>query len=389
MSLIVTNAYSFISGTNVIPTHLTLGVDVSHWTGTNDWVRMKTNGVMFGIFKATDFIKATTIGFVDSKAIENWNGTKNAGVINGGYHWLQPRVDPTLQARFYLDKFYSKYPTDLPPILDFEDNDMISTSDYLWRAQIWLDIVEKETGRIPIVYSSPGFMARFDKTKTGFLSKYPLWVAHYIQRTYPTTPAPWANWTMWQYSDRGHYPYYLYGDSGAYGLNWGAGSSRLDMNWFNGTYEDLLAFCKLGNIPVPPPPVEPDKPLFNAQCNVQSLYVRTGPSTSYPAKGSLVYGQIVTVFEEKNGWYRHGEDKWSYGAYLTKINAVPSKPLFKGKCNVDSLRKRALPNTSSAILGYLYFNDIVDVYEVQGDWWKIDPVKSVWVASYNNYMIKL
>lgn len=249
-----------LQGTQQPPSGWTLGNDVSHWQGFIDWVKMASKGMEFSISKGTDFYSSYPQGFVDNKVFINLNGMEKNNIRTGVYCWLQPKQDPKLQAEFYLNEVYSKVETDFPPVLDFEDNNVNSWSDMLWRAQTWLEIVEKETGEIPFVYTSPGYMMNFDRIKSGFLSRYPLWIAHYIQRDYPTVPYQWEDWTIWQYSDKGHYPYYIYLDPNAgYGKDYGSGSYGLDMNWFKGTEAELDKF--LGkNIPTPLPPL-PDKPI--------------------------------------------------------------------------------------------------------------------------------
>ncbi len=48
----------------------------------------------------------------------------------------------------------------------------------------------------------------------------------------------------------------------------------------------------------------------------QFLNVRTGPGTENPIVKKLPSEAIVSVFENKNGWYRVGEDEWVYGVFL-------------------------------------------------------------------------
>ncbi len=314
------------------PPNWTLGVDVSVWNGHVDWSIMKAKNVKFAIIKATDIGSETDFGFVDSRAIENYNGTKANGILNGAYCWLDPKKDPTYQARYYLDNFYSKYPTDLPACLDFEDGNVITWNDMLWKASVWLDIVEKETGRTPIVYTGAGYMAHFDRDKAGFLSRYPLWTAHYIQRTYPTISPIWQDWTIWQYSSSGHYPWYIWRDPlPSRGKEYGCDSYSLDMNYFKGDYNDLLEFCEMTSEPIPDNPEETDIILFDAKCITGGLNIRTGIGTAYPIVGVLRYGDRVSVYEVKSGWFRIGKDKWCSGSYMQKIDSPiivdPTNPI--------------------------------------------------------------
>jgi len=319
------NLWGMLFGSLLNPPKIyVLGLDGSHWNGICNFDLMYIKGIRFGITKATDVGSATKKGFVDDKAIYNYEAMGDAGLLRGGYHWLDPMYGaPEYQADFYLNEFYSKYPTELPPALDFEDNNVISWNDALWKAQKWLEIVERETKRLPMVYTSNGYIANFLKSKAGFLERYPLWIAHYIQRSYPTIPAPWSKAIIWQYSDKGDYPYYKWNSPVKYGKSWGSGSSYLDMNWFLGTYKDLLAFCDDVKPPVPTPPEE-DNILFQAKCIVHSLYKRSGAGIIYPTGGYLVKGQIVNVYEIKNNWYRIDpiEQVWcsGYPSYMIKLN---------------------------------------------------------------------
>lgn len=281
---------------NTAPPGWTLGVDVSHWQGDVWWAKMAEKGVRFAICKMTDFYKAAPTGFVDDKYIRNWHGTRDQGIKNGGYCWLQPKVDPYIQADFYLDT-YIKYQTDLPPILDFEDRDWISPNDMLWRAQVWLNKVEGETGRKPMVYTSAGYMSSFAKDKASFLGNYPLWVANYIQRNYPTMPAIWSDWKIWQYSDKGDYPWYVW-QGPAKGREWGVESDGLDMNWYQGNYVSLLQFCQHEEEPIEEPGEPPTEPLpesLNMKVIVAVLNIRSEPTAQSAKVGARLRGESIAV----------------------------------------------------------------------------------------------
>lgn len=380
--------------TQQVPSDWTLGTDVSHWQGFIDWEQMAEKEVDFSITKATDFYSSMAKGFVDTKAFVNLAGMEENGFVTGGYCWLQPKQDPKLQAEFYVNEFYSKVDVDFPPVLDFEDNNVISWNDMLWRAQVWLEIVEEKTGRTPIVYTSPGYMMNFDRTKSGFLSRYPLWIAHYIQRNYPTIPHQWDDWMIWQYSDRGHYPYYIYQDpNSGYGKEYGVGSYGLDMNWYKGTLSDLHNYVGLEEkpTPTPTPTPEPEEGIKGyAKVIAWVLSVRSGAGVSHPVIRYLRKGDVEPIFEVKNGWYRINKDEWVSGSWMQKI-AVPDYPkpveppesdeLFEVRCVAYALYKRSGPSISFSTIGHLTKGDIVSVYEEKSGWYKIDPNKEVWISS--------
>lgn len=321
----VFNLWTSLFGTTLEPPKdWVLGMDGSHWNGFCNFKLMNSKGMKFGITKATDIGSASKKGFVDDKAIHNYTEMGKVGWLRGGYHWLDPRYgSPEYQADFYLENFYFKYPTELPPILDFEDNAVISWSDMLWKAQIWLERVEEKTQRLPIVYTSNGYISNFLQSKAGFLARYPLWIAHYIQRSYPSVPTIWNKAVMWQYSDKGDYPFYKWNTPVKYGKSWGSGSSYLDMNWFMGSYDELLKFCGGIMPPLPPDDDEEDSVLFRAKFIRWRLNTRSGAGTGYPIVGYLKQGDIVNVYEEKLGWFRIDpvEEIWCSGNsyYMQKL----------------------------------------------------------------------
>lgn len=208
----------------------TLGCDTNHWEGRVDSVAMKASGIKFNIPKMTDFVANTTTGFQDSEFQNTYQGHKEQSLPIGGYHWLQPGVDPTVQARYYLNWYFS-YDLDIQPVLDFEDPKFTSPTDYLWRAQVWLNVVEKETGKIPIIYTGSGFMGNFKSEKVGWMVRYPLWLAQYtLLQAPPRVPYPWDNWTLWQFTASG--------DGRKYGIT----GKAIDLDYFNGSLDDLYQF---------------------------------------------------------------------------------------------------------------------------------------------------
>jgi GH25 family lysozyme M1 (1,4-beta-N-acetylmuramidase) len=61
-------------------------------------------------------------------------------------------------------------------------------------------------GRPAIFYTNPDSMAFISPALTDAgkaeLAKCPLWIAHFDVAE-PTVPAPWGDWTFWQYTSNG------------------------------------------------------------------------------------------------------------------------------------------------------------------------------------------
>ena len=106
--------------------------------------------------------------------------------------------------------------------------------------------------------------------------------------------------------------YYPYGDSKIAGF----GQPRYD-GWEmdnNGSSDDTEP------TPEPTPAPEPEgKPYM--VCVNTFLNVRTGPSTSYPSIWKLYDGEVVMVFEEKDGWGKVDayEEQWVCMKYLKAV----------------------------------------------------------------------
>ncbi len=199
------------------------GIDVSHFQGVVQWKKVAKNKIYFAIAKATG---GET--YVDPQFATNWHGMRANNIIRGAYHFFYAHDDPEKQARNYLDQLGILKPTDLPPILDIEILDHVS-ADVLRKGVLrWLEIVEKETKRKPIVYTNPSFAQQYLADVK--LSEYPLWIASYSPKL-DVLPFPWQGkcWSLWQYSSHGKV-------AGIQGY--------VDMDKYNGNLSDLKHFIK-------------------------------------------------------------------------------------------------------------------------------------------------
>jgi lysozyme len=196
------------------------GIDVSHYQGNVDWDLVKAAGISFAFAKATE---STT--YVDSQFKTNWQGLKSAGLLRGAYHFFQAGSDAAAQAENFIKTIGALEPVDLPPVLDIESAGSATNSQIIAGLQTWLDTVEQGLGRKPMIYTNASFWNAHLNNQFG---NYPLWIAHYDVAS-PKIPAGWSEWNFWQYSQTGH----VQGVSGS-----------VDTDWYNGTYQDLLAFLQ-------------------------------------------------------------------------------------------------------------------------------------------------
>lgn len=195
------------------------GIDVSHHNGTINWKKVKKSGIHFAFVKASE---GATLG--DEDFDYNWKECRNQKIMCGAYHFFIPSVDAEKQARNFLDRI-SLSPGDLPPVLDLEITSGKSSKVISDGALKWMQRVEAETGMKPILYTLPRFANDFLKQK---LKDYPLWIVD-LGKGDPQLPNGNESWTFWQYSHTGRIP----------GI-----STKVDMNYFNGTLEELRMMGK-------------------------------------------------------------------------------------------------------------------------------------------------
>ncbi|MGL4498730.1 MAG: GH25 family lysozyme [Planktothrix sp.] len=170
------------------------GIDVSDYQPKVDWQAVARSGISFAIIKSTE-----GESFVCQVFAQYWEQAKANGLIRGAYHFFRPDSDPIKQAYHFL-KTVKLQDGDLPPVLDIETMGTVDTKTLCDRAAQWIDVMEKETGFRPIIYTYPGFWQKLNTTR---FSDYPLWIAHYTTAEQPIIPGGWKTWVFWQFTDQG------------------------------------------------------------------------------------------------------------------------------------------------------------------------------------------
>jgi len=288
------------------------GIDVSAWDPFIDWPVVKNQGIRFVIIKATE-----GTGFVSAAYPSQWDGAKSVGILRGAYHFLRAAEDGVKQADFFLSKVTVE-DGDLPPVLDIEEanNAGASRQQFIGNSQKWLERVEQQTGRTPIIYSRPLFlkdnMAGNNLKPPPWASKYPTWLAEYHNSqapdTQPTQPAGWGDWIIWQYS----------GDKltldGIYREEARINKIFVDMNVYRYGIEDLYKLAKAqmpANIDAPVPVVaDPSQPKPVTPAPVPQPTPVTPPApapapVAAPGDSGVTYtvksGDNLTVIANKYG----------------------------------------------------------------------------------------
>ncbi|RRD80494.1 glycosyl hydrolase family 25 [Alloprevotella sp. OH1205_COT-284] len=138
------------------------------------------------------------------------------------YHFFSTHSDGRAQARFFLKKSHLRM-TDLPAMLDVEPSDaqirkMGGAARLFSEVLEWLQIVERATGRRPLLYVSQTFVNKYMEHAPEALKRYDVWIARYGEFK------PYVKLLLWQLSPDGRV-------NGIHG--------DVDINVFNGTKEEF------------------------------------------------------------------------------------------------------------------------------------------------------
>ncbi len=230
------------------------GIDISHYQhGGRPRRRFKGRTIRWKDLRITHLGKNTknSVGKVDFPVsfcyIKSTQGVKitnpyyrldarnarKAGIEVGAYHFMSP-VSGSLQARWFL-RSTPIARNDLPPMLDVELTHaqiarMGGADAMRHEMQIWLDIVEKHTGKRPILYLSQKFINEYMLDAPERLKSYRIWVARYSEYR------PYVKLLYWQLTPFGRVKG-IHGD--------------VDINVFNGSMEQFQRYISSGHTELP------------------------------------------------------------------------------------------------------------------------------------------
>ncbi|WP_216217739.1 lysozyme [Amycolatopsis aidingensis] len=205
----------------------TLGHDVSGWQGAVDWPDTTGKGARFVYVKATE-----GTGFVSPQFTQQYNGSYQAGMIRGAYHFARPDISGGAEQADYFVQHGGGWSADgrtLPGALDVEYNPYGDTCYDLEPAGMveWIKDFSaryaERTGRPPAIYTSTSWWRTCTGNSPEFGATHPLWLARYAPEIGPL-PAGWPTQTIWQFANAGPLPG--------------------DQNYFNGAEARLAALAQ-------------------------------------------------------------------------------------------------------------------------------------------------
>jgi lysozyme len=204
------------------------GIDISKYQkNLIDFLNEKKDSLDFIICKATE--DATG---VDPDFSTNWETIANKGFIRGAYHFYHCGTNGGQQADNYVTTVKTFAKTDLPPIVDFEEqsiNTDCAKTEIQKELLNFLMLIEQKTGRKPILYTDNNTADLY--ISDTLFSGYALWIANPSERTQPLLPKTWekSGWSIWQKS-------WKYA---------AAVKDTSDFDVFNGDRDSLIKFINL------------------------------------------------------------------------------------------------------------------------------------------------
>jgi lysozyme len=222
----------------------------------------------------------------DSDFDVNWANSRNTPLLLGGYHFLIWTQSPEAQAEFFWS-ITKNDPGELPLIVDFEWWGTIPSNAY----DLLYRFVEKLKtlcgGRRIGIYTAYSFWKQYGKTDP-YWKQYVLWLARYEQTPPigPTmVPAPWTEADFWQFTGHGD------------GLYYGMESRDVDLDYYLGTWDELLDLCEIGSSSSASPSPSPSPSYTNGDAMYENnaLIVAFEKTANNPEAKSIDFARLKSL----------------------------------------------------------------------------------------------
>ena len=225
------------------PSGLDAVIDLSHNVTVDDFGAVRRSHILAVVHKATE-----GGDWVDPSYAPRRRQAEAAGLLWGAYHFGTRQYSGADQAQAFLAAARPGPKTLIA--LDFEPNDGNPRNTMtLAQAEAFVMTVQQSTGRMPVVYTHPGWangmpagprrVRLAEPVMPGsLLTRCDLWLADH--REQPEMPYGWANrgWRLWQYAANQTESDAAYGDTSRVV----AGVSHCDRNLFAGDAQALYRY---------------------------------------------------------------------------------------------------------------------------------------------------
>ena len=178
-----------------------IGLDVSKWQGDIDFEKVRDAGIEF-VFIRVGTQKGIGGEYVlDPKFEQNIKGFQSVGIPVGIYYYsyASSNKEAKQDAKWVISQI-KEYKIDLPVVFDWENWSFYqefnkSFYNLTQMANTYLSTIEK-AGYKAMLYSSKNYLEN-----VWFETKYPVWLAHYIEKT-----TYQGDYNLWQLTANGKVP---------------------------------------------------------------------------------------------------------------------------------------------------------------------------------------
>ena len=306
------------------------GIDVSHFQGTMNWNTAVSKGISFAMIRGS-----RTDTLPDTQLANNMNATTGAkakGLIVGVYHRILPFsntndngafVDPIVDAQNFYNSAGSYMGTGyIRPIIDVENGASLNTTPvngYTLKTWVlaWVNKLKTLTNNVtPILYTGH---YRSNLNDPAVIAALPdLWIANWETATYgnPVTGSgsppisPWSAWKFWQYDS-----------PNGLGSQYGAQSTDIDLDVFNGDDIDVLkANFVVGATAIPTGP----SPAHNATNVPPTNLTLNWNDTNGATRYDVYLDNMTTPIASNITVSQHTVASVTGGAHTWKVVAKPA-----------------------------------------------------------------
>lgn len=170
------------------------GIDVSHYQGRIDWAEVARDPqVEYVYLKMSE-----GSNMIDNTYEYNHREARRHGLKVGVYHFFRANTTPEAQFQNFMS-VYNKKQQDLLPVIDVELSNGVSESVFISRLERLLELITKEIGRRPIIYTGKHYYKKYMQG-----SKFRQYI--YFIASYTTNPPILENnddYNIWQFSCKG------------------------------------------------------------------------------------------------------------------------------------------------------------------------------------------
>lgn len=348
-----------------------LGVDVSKWN--YGWNPSNATKPIHYVIQRASYGGGT--GAIKDEHFEDIYVQALKIPVRGFYHYYSSHVHWKLQADAFLgivgDKDYHFLAVDYERAYNTLDKRTIAEF-----AEMVKYLKEKTNKRVLVYFNMDVYFdaiagygyADWANTQDVWYAQYP-----YGSPSAPKLPAGLDKWVIWQWGGADVES----NEASTAGIYYGGGLRGIDLNWFDGTEQELKSYFGVSEtLPIP----EPISPIGKVTVQVLSLNVRQEPNTNSAVVGKKFLFQSVNVYD-----ILEGADAWALtddgfialryqGAYLTSW-----RPAVAVTGKIVWIKPRPLSYDGPAVVAGS------DAPRQNHPHYPIDDRWQTWIKSLSNY----